>query len=331
MQTKYLWLAFPLFLSANARADAAAVISSNPIETSQRTGTSQQFPDADMCPGVQVVECPTQKWWIVIMKDAGGHTWMGDSKSIKRPVEQFIVRYGEPEEPDRDFRTVWFHKYYPDVEKSGMKSAKLQWVVDCKKRTWRQLKYIDYDVSYNVLDSGELDQDTRPVQAGNTSEQMFEFACNSAEYRKRHYTGLGPELDYRVTAEFFNDPRELTRTTYTTTDAPEVSRPPPVKPTQSPSAAAQLSLEEQAVRDLRAKYKKCVVENAKKLASSKEEAPVVAQSAVQSCAKLENDLYFLIESERGGLSAKSYVNAIAPGILAEAQLTVVRARVSGSR
>jgi hypothetical protein len=91
------------------------------------------------------------------------------------------------------------------------------------------------------------------------------------------------------------------------------------------------SSKDQLARAESAKYQECVYAAAKRFASSKEEAPVVAQSAVQNCARLRSAFYNLYAEKRSYLETKAFFEVFDKHVLSEAQLIVVRDRSGKSR
>lgn len=258
-----------------------------------------------------------EKWWVIIPKDSGGDTWMGDSQSIVKPVEAYFVYKGDRQPRDPGLRIVWFHQFHLVAAGDGTKSAKRQWVVDCEKRTWRPVRYIGYDMTYKVLDSRDIaDANPIPVELGYPSEYLFEFTCNSVDYRKKHYTEVPAGNDYRAFAESLNNTRPPTAAT------PETATPAfRATPTRSPPGNV-----DPGDRAAGLKYQQCVSASARKFAKSKEEAPVVAQSALQNCAAMRRGLYARIKKNRSYYEAKALIEKIDEHVLADAQLTVVKAR-----
>jgi len=265
-----------------------------------------------------------EKWWVAIQKDPEGITWMGDSDSIVGHIDAYTVYKGERLPRDPGARTVWFHKYFPTTSADGMKSAKLQWRIDCEKKTWRQLGFIDYDASYNVIDEDAIMEETKPVKVGFVSAELYAFACNTAEYRKANFLEIGSGVDYRQTAEFFNDPRQITEVNPNKSPSPSARR----QSLNSSTLQSKGNTAATATERLKAsrQYRDCVVASAEKFASSKETAPVVAQSAVQNCATSRAKIRKISLAEMGYNSTRIYLEVLDKHVLSEAQLSVVKRR-----
>lgn len=249
-----------------------------------------------------------EKWWVIIQKDSQGVTWLGDSESIRPSSEN---------SPSK--KIVWFHKYFPEVIE-GMKSAKLQWYVDCGERTWRQLEFIDYDVSYMILGSGDLDEEDKPVISGNISETMFQFVCNTPSYRKSNFLEIGADVDYRGVAEFFNDSREIVAEGASPKGSAAAPMPSPAISSEVPSSASKLS-------PFYHRYRTCAISSARTFSKSKENAPVVAASAIQNCEQHRSEIDKAMNENGYSFERRKFLlDKIDIRIRSEAQLEVIKIR-----
>ena len=79
-------------------------------------------------------------------------------------------------------------------------------------------------------------------------------------------------------------------------------------------------------RGVSKKYQECVYAAARQLASSKETAPVVAQSAVQSCSRLRAQFYRLYAANKPYTTTEAFFARFDNHVMSEAQLATVRAR-----
>lgn len=138
-----------------------------------------------------------EHWWILDRKDAAGHTWLADSDTLTPASTGATAE-----------KLFWIHKYYPEA-RNGMKSAKIQILADCARHTIQQLKYIDYNIAYDIIDSGEMDPEIIAVQPNSNGQTMLEFACNDSAFRKANYLEINKGVNYRQVAEFFNDPKAV--------------------------------------------------------------------------------------------------------------------------
>jgi len=249
-----------------------------------------------------------EKWWVIIKKDSQGITWLGDSESIRSASGNLPSK-----------KIVWLYKYFPEVME-GMKSAKLQWYVDCKERTWRQLEFIDYDISYMILGSGDLDEENKPVISGNISEIMFQFVCNTPSYRKSNFLEVGAGVDYRGVAEFFNDPREIVAEGNSLKYSASNPIPRRSGSSEVPSSVSKIS-------PIYQRYRTCVISSARTFSKSKETAPVVAASAIQNCEQNRSELNKAMNENGDSFEKrKILLDLIDSKIRSEAQLEVIKIR-----
>lgn len=271
-----------------------------------------------------------EEWWFVIPDDPAGQTWMGDAESIESPIDAYTVYKGETVPREPGVKTAWFHKFLPEPDTDGMRSAMLQWRFDCDRRTWRLLKHIDYSASYEVIDSGELSHGVAPVEEAYVSGKLFNFVCKPPSFRKQNFTNIAPDKNYRGAGVFMNNAYALARKTSASTNSGTVvsERAPQSSPrTTNPAVARNAPEDVDAAR----KYQYCVFAAAKKFSSTNETAPVIAQSAVQNCVALRAKFYRSYSSTNSFANTRALFKLFDAKVLAEAQLIVVKTRSARGR
>lgn len=88
---------------------------------------------------------------------------------------------------------------------------------------------------------------------------------------------------------------------------------------------------DQAFREAAIKYQDCVSDAAEELSPSREEAPVVAEAAVQSCASLRRHLYKVASASLNRYLRDATLELLDKHVLSEAKLVIVRARTKRSK
>jgi hypothetical protein len=120
---------------------------------------------------------------------------MGDASSIRG---------------DRAIVTLWTHRFYKKPE-GRMKTALLQQEVNCKERSTREGRYIDFDVAGVTIESGDNSETSKQtaVAPGTVGDLIVTFACASPAYRKANFLSIDGKVDYEQVANFYLEDGEI--------------------------------------------------------------------------------------------------------------------------
>jgi len=110
---------------------------------------------------------------------------------------------------------VWTHLFYAKPQ-GRLKSYLLQVGINCVTRQMRERRFIDFDASYEVIESG----DNTGTESGEFSsvapttigDLVVTFACETSAYRQKNFLSVDSAVDYRQVAEFFLERGELVKT-----------------------------------------------------------------------------------------------------------------------
>jgi hypothetical protein len=124
---------------------------------------------------------------------------MADVDSLKRIKDEVIM---------------WTHLFY-HKPRDDVKSYLLQYQINCATRELRELRYIDYDENYEIVDSGDNSKNEqgryRGVAPDTIGDLTITFACESPQYRKDNFIAVDASQDYKNVAEFFLERGELVK------------------------------------------------------------------------------------------------------------------------
>ena len=203
---------------------------------------------------VCVAPAKAEQWWVVIQKDSDGSLYLADSNFSPDNLSQT--------------KTFWTHVIY-DMPRYGMKSLKVEYTVHCTNRTIMTRRYIEYDADDNVAFSGTSTNDKSPQLAlpGSAGDRLLTFACSSESVRKQAYFEVSEDAGYRKSGVVYAEPREI------------VSTPMPAPATKMTTNIAD---NPQMVPSIY-RYRDCVLQSARRLATLQDTASKVASAAVSNC------------------------------------------------
>ncbi|MFN2258594.1 MAG: surface-adhesin E family protein, partial [Parasphingopyxis sp.] len=106
--------------------------------------------------------------------------------------------------------TFWAHLFY-QRERSGMKSARIQYEVNCSERQIRERRYLDYDRYRNLIASGDNSHidSFREVAPDTSGSRLVDFACMAALQRRENFWSIAQDVDVFDVGEFYSDPRAI--------------------------------------------------------------------------------------------------------------------------
>lgn len=142
-----------------------------------------------------VTKASAAEWWIVLQRDSAGNVHFADTSQI---VDQGTTI------------TFWSHLFYKaPVEK--MKSARIQYEVDCARFSIRERRYLDFDETRQVIDTGDnTSGDGWKEVAPQTSGAAYvSFACATPAERKSKHLSVDEKADIFDVADFFLDPSPI--------------------------------------------------------------------------------------------------------------------------
>jgi hypothetical protein len=134
-------------------------------------------------------------WWIVVQRDGAGNVHFGESSQLRRTGD--IVLF-------------WSHLFYREPI-DGMKSARVQYEVDCATLSMRERRYLDFDADHQVIDSGDNSGSDpwREVAPGTSGAAYLEFACATPAQRQARFLSVDAAVDLFAVADFFLDPSPI--------------------------------------------------------------------------------------------------------------------------
>ncbi len=134
-------------------------------------------------------------WWIVLQRDSGGNVHFAESGQLRRTGDLVIF---------------WTHIFYRDLT-DGMKSARIQFEVNCTNFAQRERRYLDYDANRNMIDTGDNTDPNgwREVAPDTAGAAYARFACPTPEQRRAAFNGIASNVDLFEVAEFYLDPRPI--------------------------------------------------------------------------------------------------------------------------
>lgn len=146
-----------------------------------------------MCGSVS--KASAAEWWIVLQRDGAGNVHFGDSSQI--------VAQGST-------LTFWSHLFYK-VPVGKMKSARIQYEVDCARFSLRERRYLDFDASRQVIDSGDNTavDGWKEVAPQTSGAAYVAFGCATPAQRKASHLSLDEKADMFDVADFFLDPSPI--------------------------------------------------------------------------------------------------------------------------
>jgi len=134
-------------------------------------------------------------WWIVLQRDSAGNVHFAETSQLRRTGDTVLY---------------WTHIFYREAI-GAMKSARIQFEVNCATFSQRERRYLDYDANRNVIESGDnTDPEGWREMAPDTSGALYiRFACAAPEHRRASFLRIGDGADIFEVAEFFLDPRPI--------------------------------------------------------------------------------------------------------------------------
>jgi len=134
-------------------------------------------------------------WWIVLQRDSGGNVHFAESGQLRRTGDLVIF---------------WTHIFYRELT-DGMKSARIQFEVNCATFEQRERRYLDYDANRNMIETGDnTDANGWREMAPDTAGAAYvRFACATPEQRHAQFNSIASNVDLFEVAEFYLDPRPI--------------------------------------------------------------------------------------------------------------------------
>lgn len=133
-------------------------------------------------------------WWIVLQRDSGGNVHFAESGQLRRTGDLVLF---------------WTHVFYRELTE-GMKSARIQFEVNCATFSQRERRYLDYDEARNVIATGDnSDLGWRAMAPDTAGAEYVRFACATPEERRARFNSVSSDADLFEVAEFFLDPRPI--------------------------------------------------------------------------------------------------------------------------
>lgn len=138
------------------------------------------------------------EWWIVLQRDNAGNVHFADSSQI--------VARGST-------LTFWSHLFYK-IPMENMKSARIQYEVDCTRFSIRERRYLDFDAARQVIASGDntATDGWKEVAPQTSGAAYIAFACATPAERKARHLRLDEKADMFDVADFFLDPSPIVKT-----------------------------------------------------------------------------------------------------------------------
>lgn len=242
-----------------------------------------------------------EQWWVVIQKDSDGVVYLADSNFSPNNLSET--------------KTFWTHAIY-DTPRYGMKSLKVEYSVHCTNRTITKLRYSEYDADDNVVFSGTSTNDNTPQLAlsGSVGDRLLTFACSSDSFRKQAYTEVSKDANYRKSGVVLAEPREIL---------------PAQVPLQATKTSANITDNPQMVPSIH-RYRDCVLQSARRLATLQDTASKVANTAVSNCLVSRMQIATTYATSQSGLSeaAREYILSIDKRMqfLAESEVVKLRSK-----
>ncbi|HEY0598825.1 hypothetical protein [Brevundimonas sp.] len=127
--------------------------------------------------GVSASKVQDEDWWVLSAGDAAGNVYLVDG--IPKLEMGAAVSY----------HTHFFYK----VSVNGVRSAQIEYYVNCEEQTIREARYVDYDDRREPIYSGDnydVNSAYKP-RAGTIGDELIMFSCASEDERLQKY----PRID----------------------------------------------------------------------------------------------------------------------------------------
>ncbi len=134
-------------------------------------------------------------WWIVLQRDGAGNVHFGDTAQLRR---------------SGDIVSFWSHLFWKQPT-DEMKSARIQYEVNCGTSSMRERRYLDYNAQGDVIKSGDnTGADAWAEVAPETSGSAYvAFACANPEERRARFLSVASTVDIFKLADFYLDPSPI--------------------------------------------------------------------------------------------------------------------------
>ena len=129
-------------------------------------------------------------WWVIVQRDDDGASNLGETSELRRTGDR--VR-------------LWTHRFYREPIE-GMKSARIEFEIDCPRALWRERRFTDYDIRRQVIATGDNTHEQGWFEAvpDTVGAAIVIFACATPEERGARFRRLDPGADPWDVGEFYS-------------------------------------------------------------------------------------------------------------------------------